>query len=170
MSYLCLVSACRTQDKGLYRRARHVDGFGHTLVDFRAALPSSRMRLMPDALCLMHSALASPEETATSRRAGGCGRRWVELRHKHFGFASQRVATLLDEFRAKNRVASYKGGADGSALDMRAMRGLVASLPQYRRARPNACPNPYPKPDVQDSAWTCAPCAAWWPRCRSTSS
>jgi hypothetical protein len=60
-------------------------------------------------------------------------RRWVELRHKHFGFASQRVAQLLDEFRAKNRTAAtYKGGADGGALDMRAMRGLVASLPQYR--------------------------------------
>ena len=58
--------------------------------------------------------------------------RWMELRHKHFGFASQRVATLLDEFRAKNKAASYKGGADGGALDMRAMRGLVASLPQYR--------------------------------------
>ncbi|KAK9826197.1 hypothetical protein WJX81_006806 [Elliptochloris bilobata] len=57
---------------------------------------------------------------------------WVELRHKHFGFASQRVAQLLDEFRAKNRAASYKGGAEGGALDMRAMRGLVASLPQYR--------------------------------------
>jgi len=57
----------------------------------------------------------------------------VELRHKHFGFASQRVAQLLDEFRAKNRTAAtYKGGADGGALDMRAMRGLVASLPQYR--------------------------------------
>ena len=106
---------------------------------------------MPDALCLTHSALASPEETATSR-AGECGRRWVELRHKHFGFASQRVATLLDEFRAKNRAASYKGGADGSALDMRAMRGLVASLPQYRRARPNACPNPNPEPAAQGSA------------------
>ena len=68
-------------------------------------------------------------------------RRWVELRHKHFGFASQRVATLLDEFRAKNRAASYKGGADGSALDMRAMRGLVASLPQYRRAPPLPAPS-----------------------------
>lgn len=66
----------------------------------------------------------------------------MELRHKHFGFASQRVATLLDEFRAKNRAASYKGGADGSALDMRAMRGLVASLPQYRRVTPASKPNP----------------------------
>ncbi len=71
-------------------------------------------------------------------------RRWVELRHKHFGFASQRVAQLLDEFRAKNRTAAtYKGGADGGALDMRAMRGLVASLPQYRcRPRMGALERP----------------------------
>ena len=94
----------------------------------------------------------------------------MELRHKHFGFASQRVATLLDEFRAKNRAASYKGGADGSALDMRAMRGLVASLPQYRRARPAPALTLDLRPRAAPTAarWTCAPCAAWWPRCRST--
>ena len=61
---------------------------------------------------------------------------WVELRHRHFAGASLRLTQLLDDFRAKNKVASYKGGGgdDGGGLDTRAMAKLVQNLPQYRCA------------------------------------
>jgi syntaxin-binding protein 1 len=59
---------------------------------------------------------------------------WVQLRHKHFAEATQVIANTLDDFRQKNRAAAYKqgGNSDGDALDMRSMRNLVSSLPQYR--------------------------------------
>ncbi len=41
---------------------------------------------------------------------------------------------MMDEFKAKNRAASYRGGGNNDAMDMRAMRQLVQGLPQYRRA------------------------------------
>lgn len=58
---------------------------------------------------------------------------WVALRHKHFAAATIEITRTLDEFRAKNKAAAYKqgGGGDG-ALDMRNMKNLVSSLPQYR--------------------------------------
>lgn len=39
---------------------------------------------------------------------------WVELRHQHFAAASLRISSMLDDFRKKNKAASYirnKGGA-----------------------------------------------------------
>lgn len=58
---------------------------------------------------------------------------WVALRHKHFAAATIEITRTLDEFRAKNKAAAYKqgNGSDGT-LDMRNMRSLVSSLPQYR--------------------------------------
>ena len=58
---------------------------------------------------------------------------WVALRHKHFAAATIEITRTLDEFRSKNKAAAYKqgGGGDG-ALDMRNMKNLVSSLPQYR--------------------------------------
>ena len=38
---------------------------------------------------------------------------WVELRHQHFAAASLRISSMLDDFRQKNKAASYvrsKGG------------------------------------------------------------
>ncbi|BDA46397.1 probable protein transport Sec1a [Coccomyxa sp. Obi] len=57
---------------------------------------------------------------------------WVELRHRHFAEATSRIANMMDEFKAKNRAASYRGGGGNDAMDMRAMRQLVQGLPQYR--------------------------------------
>ena len=58
---------------------------------------------------------------------------WVALRHKHFAAATIEITRTLDEFRAKNKAAAYKQGNGGDgALDMRNMRSLVSSLPQYR--------------------------------------
>eukprot|EP00891_Asterochloris_glomerata_P007891 jgi/Astpho2/7891/gw1.00118.18.1_t len=57
---------------------------------------------------------------------------WVSLRHKHFAEATQEITRMLDDFRQKNKAAAYKGGNDGGGLDMRNMRNLVSSLPQYR--------------------------------------
>lgn len=58
----------------------------------------------------------------------------MELRHQHIGAVSARLSALTEEFRAKNQAASsYRGGAGaGGAMDMRIMRSLVQSLPQYR--------------------------------------
>lgn len=56
----------------------------------------------------------------------------VELRHQHFAEATSRIASLMDDFKAKNRAANYRGGGNSDAMDMRAMRSLVQSLPQYR--------------------------------------
>lgn len=40
---------------------------------------------------------------------------------------------MMDDFKAKNRAASYRGnGKSNDAMDMRAMRNLVQGLPQYR--------------------------------------
>ncbi len=59
----------------------------------------------------------------------------VELRYQHIGAVSARLSALTEEFRTKHAAASYKGGAgNGNAMDMRNMRSLVQSLPQYRRA------------------------------------
>ena len=33
---------------------------------------------------------------------------WTELRHQHFAAASLRINNILDDFRAKNKAASYK--------------------------------------------------------------
>lgn len=66
---------------------------------------------------------------------------WVKLRHAHFAAASLAITEQLDHFRSVNKAASYKsGGAAGDAgesgvLDIKAMRKLVSSLPQYRHAR-----------------------------------
>ncbi|KAK9906798.1 hypothetical protein WJX75_008240 [Coccomyxa subellipsoidea] len=58
---------------------------------------------------------------------------WVELRHQHFAEVTQRIANMMDDFKAKNRAASYRGnGKSNDAMDMRAMRNLVQGLPQYR--------------------------------------
>ena len=58
---------------------------------------------------------------------------WVALRHKHFAAATIEITRTLDEFRAKNKAAAYKeGGSGDGALDMRNMKNLVSSLPQYR--------------------------------------
>lgn len=58
---------------------------------------------------------------------------WVALRHKHFAAATIEITRTLDEFRAKNKAAAYKQGSGGDgALDMRNMKNLVSSLPQYR--------------------------------------
>ena len=32
---------------------------------------------------------------------------WVELRHQHFAAASLRISSMLDDFRKKNKAASY---------------------------------------------------------------
>lgn len=57
----------------------------------------------------------------------------VELRHLHFAEASTRLTNMLDEFRRKQAAASYRsGGGNADAMDMRNMRNLVQSLPQYR--------------------------------------
>ena len=54
----------------------------------------------------------------------------VELRYQHIGAVSARLSALTEEFRTQ-----HKGGAgNGNAMDMRNMRSLVQSLPQYRRA------------------------------------
>ena len=76
---------------------------------------------------------------------------WVALRHKHFAAATIEITRTLDEFRAKNKAAAYKQGSGGDGgLDMRNMRSLVSSLPQYRYAkhckpccfiRPSPCNN-----------------------------
>ena len=59
----------------------------------------------------------------------------MELRHQHIGAVSARLSALTQEFQAKHQAASYKGGAaGGNAMDMRNMRSLVQSLPQYRCA------------------------------------
>jgi hypothetical protein len=55
---------------------------------------------------------------------------FVDLRHKHFAAASQAIANLMDEFKAKNRVG--KGGRGVSELELRNMSKLIQSLPQYR--------------------------------------
>lgn len=61
---------------------------------------------------------------------------WVALRHKHFAAATIEITRTLDEFRAKNKAAAYKQGSGGDGgLDMRNMRSLVSSLPQYRYAK-----------------------------------
>eukprot|EP00884_Botryococcus_braunii_P006265 jgi/Botrbrau1/1563/Bobra.0107s0050.1 len=57
---------------------------------------------------------------------------WLKLRHQHFAAAAAHITQSLDEFRSKHKAANYKGGGDGSGLDMRGMRSLVQSLPQYR--------------------------------------
>ncbi|KAK9819584.1 hypothetical protein WJX72_000024 [[Myrmecia] bisecta] len=60
---------------------------------------------------------------------------WVDLRHKHFAAASLEISKMLEDFRAKNKVASYKNASDGggaASLDTRDMRRLAQSLPQYR--------------------------------------
>ena len=64
---------------------------------------------------------------------------WVSLRHKHFAEATQEITRMLDDFRQKNKAAAYKGGNDGGGLDMRNMRNLVSSLPQYRSALGPGC-------------------------------
>lgn len=57
----------------------------------------------------------------------------MELRHLHFAEASKRLTNMLDEFRQKQAAASYRsGGGNADAMDMRNMRNLVQSLPQYR--------------------------------------
>lgn len=57
----------------------------------------------------------------------------MELRHQHFAEVTQRIANMMDDFKAKNRAASYRGnGKSNDAMDMRAMRNLVQGLPQYR--------------------------------------
>ena len=69
----------------------------------------------------------------------------MELRHLHFAGASLRLTRAMDEFAQKHKAAGgygkNKGGNAGGAtgggnatLDMRGMRSLVQSLPQYRRA------------------------------------
>ena len=59
----------------------------------------------------------------------------MELRHQHIGAVSARLSALTEEFQAKHQAASYRGGAaGGDAMDMRNMRSLVQSLPQYRCA------------------------------------
>lgn len=57
----------------------------------------------------------------------------MALRHKHFADATNEITRTMDEFRQKNKAAAYKqgAGADG-ALDLRNMKTLVSSLPQYR--------------------------------------
>lgn len=58
---------------------------------------------------------------------------WVALRHKHFADATNEITRTMDEFRQKNKAAAYKQGAGGDgALDLRNMKNLVSSLPQYR--------------------------------------
>ncbi len=58
----------------------------------------------------------------------------MELRHQHFAEATSRIAAMMDDFKAKNRAASYRGKDNADAMDMRAMRNLVQGLPQYRYA------------------------------------
>lgn len=61
---------------------------------------------------------------------------WVALRHKHFADATNEITRTMDEFRQKNKAAAYKQGAGGDgALDLRNMKNLVSSLPQYRYGR-----------------------------------
>ncbi len=64
----------------------------------------------------------------------------MELRHQHIGAVSARLSALTEEFKSKHQAASYRGGAaggtDSAEIDMRAMRSLVQSLPQYRCAPP----------------------------------
>lgn len=60
---------------------------------------------------------------------------WLKLRHEHFASAASQITRNLDEFRTKHKAANYKGAGDGSGLDMRGMRSLVQSLPQYRYKR-----------------------------------
>jgi hypothetical protein len=56
-----------------------------------------------------------------------------ELRHLHFAEATKRLTNMMDDFRKKHAAASYGGGAGKSdSMDMRGMRNLVQSLPQYR--------------------------------------
>ncbi len=69
----------------------------------------------------------------------------MELRHRHFAEATSRIANMMDEFKAKNRAASYRGGGNNDAMDMRAMRQLVQGLPQYRCA--------YLTPYISCSVW-----------------
>lgn len=58
---------------------------------------------------------------------------WVALRHKHFADATNEITRTMDEFRQKNKAAAYKQGAGGDgSLDLRNMKNLVSSLPQYR--------------------------------------
>ncbi|KAL6778992.1 SEC1 [Auxenochlorella protothecoides x Auxenochlorella symbiontica] len=52
-----------------------------------------------------------------------------ELRFTHFAEATTRISQLLDEFRQKNKAASFKG--EGGA-DLKSMGRLVRALPQYR--------------------------------------
>ncbi len=70
-----------------------------------------------------------PAEVAT---VGVCSQ--MELRHRHFAEATSRIANMMDDFKAKNRAATYRGGGNNDAMDMRAMRQLVQGLPQYRCA------------------------------------
>lgn len=76
---------------------------------------------------------------------------WGALRGRHFAAAAADLARRLDEFRAKNTAAAYKGGESGTAaaaaraaaapsssataaapLDSRSLKALVSALPQYR--------------------------------------
>lgn len=44
---------------------------------------------------------------------------WTELRHQHFAAASLRISSMLDDFRKKNKAASYvrnKAGGVGHAF------------------------------------------------------
>ena len=61
---------------------------------------------------------------------------WVELRHQHFAAASLRISSLLEEFRRKNKAASYvrnKGGAVspsflGTCTTMKGSRSCFGAL------------------------------------------
>lgn len=58
---------------------------------------------------------------------------WVALRHKHFADAINEITRTMAEFQQKNKAAAYKQGAGGDgSLDLRNMKNLVSSLPQYR--------------------------------------
>ena len=57
---------------------------------------------------------------------------WVALRHKHVAAATIEISKSFNDFMAKNKAAAYKGSGGDGGLDMRIMRGLVSSLPQYR--------------------------------------
>ena len=63
----------------------------------------------------------------------------VELRHQHIGAVSARLSALTEEFRTKHQAASYRGAGASNAMDMRNMRNLVQSLPQYRCAARPRC-------------------------------
>ena len=59
---------------------------------------------------------------------------WQQLRSKHLASACISISALMDEFRSKNKAASYFKNAGESAkpLDPRSMKALATSLPQYR--------------------------------------